>query len=84
MINAVPHAPGRNQVHENVVLTSRFPCAAFQGSGQLDPLFPGLTPWALLRHPFGVFASVKCLALKGRGRTAQGASPGLRSGDFKP
>jgi hypothetical protein len=61
-----------------------FPAPPFQGFCQLDPLYPGLTPWALLRHPFGVFAVVKCLALKGRDRTTQGVSPGLRCGDLKP
>ncbi len=28
-------------------------------------MFPGLAPWASLRHPSGIFAVVKCLAMKG-------------------
>jgi hypothetical protein len=68
----------RTQAHENVVFSSHFPCAAFQGSCQLDHLFPGLTPWALLRHPFGVFPVVKCLALKGRDKREGQDSPGRK------
>ena len=40
-----------------------FTVPPFQGSGQVDPHSPGLTPWALLHHPFGVFPWARCSAL---------------------
>ena len=50
-----PSCAGAHPVtHENVMLSSHLPCAALSGLISLAPSFPGLTPWALLRHPFGV------------------------------
>ena len=54
--------------HENVALSPQVSCAALSGLLPLDAGFPGLTPWALLLHPFGVFKVVQCLALKGAKR----------------
>ncbi len=63
-----------------------FSVTPFQGSGQLDHLFPGLTPWALLLHPFGVFTVVKCIAPQGfrRGEILSPERAGQHSPGRKP
>ncbi len=67
---------GAPMTHENVALSPQVSCAALSGLLPLDSHFPGLTPWALLLYPFGVFKVVQRLALKGRDSKAQGVSPG--------
>jgi hypothetical protein len=56
------------------------PC---QGSFPGYALSPGLTPWALLRHPFGVFTTMQGAALKGirlkpSAESAEQHSPGRK------
>ncbi len=51
--------------HENDALLPQVSCTALSGLLPLDAGFPGLTPWALLLHPFGVSKVVQCLALWG-------------------
>ncbi len=60
-----PCAGAHPVTHENVALSPQVSCAALSGLLPLDAGFPGLTPWALLLHPFGVFKVVQCLALRG-------------------
>jgi len=54
-----PYAGGALKHMKKLCSYRIFPAPPFQGSYQFDHLFPGLTPWALLRHLSGVFSVAK-------------------------